>query len=1034
MAPSAQQWGSRLERGLGSSFAGRGAFNNLNDVLGKSFHDEEEYIPPSVEAGEPYSQAMPYHSHGMHPSPNINVTHQMLYREPVGPHVNYMRGWRGVGNEFAQKEDTDAMAGIRGNHSGGYGDVLSSRGMAISTGYSPAGNQNAPSQGFETRTPRQPSLFEMFPPGNVVGEGVLPGPNSFREGPRTGMKPSPLMPGDMHPPSSVFTSRDIVTSPILVPDEASPSPIRSKSDGKRRDILYPRQSGFQSAMPAMLDRVGQKARTLIDGASIVVGNHDDGGPSDTIQFGHSEEDRSLMTPVTPYEQENSPCAKESSKIHNSAHGNGRSVRGWARNMLGNGNNVDVPHHTSPRSASFVYFEQIPDGSLPVSDISIGNSKPMSSMMCKAQGICHNPLALQKLEMETPFLSAQDIEMDSSDQLAQTEGTTKQKTEPQATHRKLSKPSLLELRKKVLLSMRQRSDKEIQDEKECHDKLSSKAIKMKSEFIQGKKLEATEKSEVWPLQSFLTGQQHTRLIVELSDSESEEESVTMSDTTEDVAGKGKTSSVEDRQPPPKVPREKIIEGMKIRMVQIGRCPSSLETKKRCRSSSPVTNASTILDTRGQSQPSVKRETILNESDHQSEANGVQTNAEIVMSPTDVALRPINSEKTENSSAGLAKSSVPKLERAVNPPTGTESELPTNEQEETHAGETAESAKARSEDISLLKKQIAALEARNARKRKFATMDCTDPNYLESPLRTGNSLAVSNIDATNGTSFQVNIVSEQPRHSSDSARHARKEKTFYLDLPSKRRYYSEEASRKDAEKRRGSPKREPTNSPKPLQQDQSTSEKLEELGAWNQRQLMETNSAVLPDRANAGLVDDLKSELETQKRQIANIQDYSKLVLASDVSLAQAAAKLSFKRNRVSGLEQELKRAKFDVIDAEQDYDKIASAAKRMRATLDGLGFSDMFPPPDISTANSEGKSADDAAITNCRNGNEHSQSDTDSCEKTDVESDVSKADEEDPILQQSPYSPSVGDTFLSCLSGLQAYANLPLFLSVEWMTP
>lgn len=1038
IAPDAQQWDGRQEGGFRSMFGAREAFGSRGDVRIESFRDGGQYVPSSFEMNEGFSPAVHYNPRSMRTSPDINHPHQVLYGKSTHPHVNFVRGPLDTNNGLGPKESADMGTAVHGKFGARFGDALASREMHSLTGYTPPSGGSTISQEFATTNAQQQSLYEKFPPGNVASGGVLQGLGSSQEGLWSRSKPSTSIFDDMGPSSSVFMPPGIVTSPVPVPDDASPLSMRGNADEDGRGVPYMMEPRYRPAMPSIFNRAGQNVKSLIDHAPSVIGSHDEKSSLNTARFDHSRGVLSAFPPLIPHAQGQSPGEAGSATVHVDAHDNGGVVEAWPQNMSGYKPDIAGTHYISTKPARSVLFEQAPGKSVPTLDISHGGTGPADTAEGKTgKGEGLDLLSAQEPKAEVRHLLHRDAKMASSDRIAQTEENTNQPIGQPTIQRKSCKPSLLELRKKVLLSMMQKPKMMEQGQLNGHDKHSLTSIETSPELTYLAKHNADMKHTTPPSHSISTGLQYTQLIVEVSDTESEDgsESTTTDDFAEDAEGVDREIATRGRQPASKLPREKIIENMKIRMVQIGRCPSSLEIKKTSRSSPSATGILVATATQGHVQSAAKQETVVqNEVDRQNEDNYVVMTPETIISPTDGLLKSMGSNSPKESGASLEKPSAMNVDQAVISRTNTDSELPTNLLKGSQASETKGPSKARSEYILSLKKQIAALEARNVRKRKFVAMDRASPSCVVGSLRTDSSPAERKTDVMSSATPQAVVLSQKSKQPSDLTCSFKKNEMNMLEPASKRRYYSAEASRKENERKVSSSKMEPTMSSPRISQPQQeqnhkTPEELEELGVWNQRQSVDIKNAVLVDHANAGLLDDLKFELEIQKRQIANIQDYSKLVLASDISLAQAAAKLSFKRNRMTNLEQEMKRAQFEVIDAEQDYNKIANAAKRMRATLDGLGFSDMFPPPDISTVNNGGKNptlANGTVRSNGGSNEEPPQSDTESCEKTDLELHASKTGGEDPILQQSPYSPSTGDTFLSCMSGLQSYANFSVF--------
>lgn len=636
----------------------------------------------------------------------------------------------------------------------------------------------------------------------------------------------------------------------------------------------------------------------------------------------------------------------------------------------------------------------------------------------------------------------------------------------ASVKPVKKPSLLELRKKVLMSLMQKKkatgiETEAQMTEDpalvAQSRESAQASFSRSPSRSERVREATrsvnhaDMSQQFPALLMPPVWNFNRLIVDVSETESEEES---EDDSEDDSpcphgqsdDYGKTKM---RKPPErKRPRHQIIEDMKIRMVQLGKCPSSLHGKQRQSSPStgpPKENLQTkvLIGNRkekpvplvSESQDEIARVKPTDIKAPRQEVEGVKKarvleNPERIPSAADapfvsklngIRREPAGEKQvvkgkdcTEHSSSSISASPAGRdVVAPIRPPE--QNPLTSRPARKIPIqSPIAKKTNHGSVEIETLKKRIVMLEqARTIQKRTLTSPNHSNPsNIVSLCLRMAEN---PNIDSANKESTRtVSGRAVFKRTSPLCVTDPKDGKASLAASKDKRRYYSDEASRKKCEEKL---------SPLEKKASPSTPDTAKQ-GAWNHRESKDTAMGAVPDNAEPGLVDDLKSELETSKRQLASVADYSKLFHASDVSLAQAAAKLEFKRNALANLHELLKRAQYEVFDAEQDFDKIASAAKRMRASLGDGPFADMFPMPDIPAAKFNGETSDPAVAAHQASSavleNEaDTQTGLDVGDSMDAELDMSTRS--DLVLQQSPYSPSNGDVFSSCLSGIRAYA-------------
>lgn len=182
-----------------------------------------------------------------------------------------------------------------------------------------------------------------------------------------------------------------------------------------------------------------------------------------------------------------------------------------------------------------------------------------------------------------------------------------------------------------------------------------------------------------------------------------------------------------------------------------------------------------------------------------------------------------------------------------------------------------------------------------------------------------------------------------------------------------------------------------------------------------------------------LDDLKSKLEMSKKELVLIQDYSTMMQRASISVAEASAKISFKRGRLKNIESEMKAMQLEVQEAEQDYKMILRAALAMRSSMKGfeeslvdfpdLEFSAPLPFEYREESNFKSVTREEDVGSNT------------SCAKPDVEqldeskaSDVSQSNQ---VFQLSPFSESSDKYFVSVLSAFRSYASCYSVLNFDW---
>lgn len=207
----------------------------------------------------------------------------------------------------------------------------------------------------------------------------------------------------------------------------------------------------------------------------------------------------------------------------------------------------------------------------------------------------------------------------------------------------------------------------------------------------------------------------------------------------------------------------------------------------------------------------------------------------------------------------------------------------------------------------------------------------------------------------------------------------------------------------------------------------------IGQWNARE--ESNSFTVPEDAiETGEINELKSELEHSRRQLSTMQDYSKVIQVASISVAEASAKLSFKRARIESMKQELEKAQLEVYEAEQDYKNMCDAAQKVKSSLsDFAGGEFAFEELEISSLDFERKGnikkegGSEVTVVNKHiTGPDSGYDEQPQIENKETELVLLGKNQVvqttvDVVLQPSPFSHSSEDNFTSCLSTLRAYA-------------
>ncbi|CDF37020.1 unnamed protein product [Chondrus crispus] len=640
---------------------------------------------------------------------------------------------------------------------------------------------------------------------------------------------------------------------------------------------------------------------------------------------------------------------------------------------------------------------------------------------------------------------------------------------------VKRASLLLLRKKVLMSIKQKKKAAASAEPEVRTPSVSmdgfqdpaaSAVSLTESMPEGgwkRPRESTPRSASPVLSSKGTTSGSDLLIVEFSDSDFEEDN---------HDGKLSYIAVERKaRPQRKRPRHEIIESMKIRLVQLGRCPSSLHgnpkqaakptstpvktDKNRAGSSelaATVTSAE-VMDraTRAPKVVKMRNDTTIAAIDSSETTNGGKDS--VLPAPLDkqgvngnasqnrlaaatvkelpVLPEPTESETARPTSAALLKEDISSnhssSSKTVSPLRNADEATGTSSEKNTEAPGSFGKIPARASSmkkpplgstgvIAALRKRITDLE--KSKKTKKLT---PPPSHERNTNALTNPLSVESGKFNNFSRKRPHSETAVPPHVQPAFKCLSLVRVTDLkdEIPNslapneQGRYYSTAVQGTTKTRRRKLPPKKPT----------GNTGSAAEQGRWNRRDDEDSEAVFDEDYEEPGLVDDLKLELASSKKQLASVTDYVQLVNASDVSLAQASAKLSFKRAALSNLSDLMKRAEFEVLDAEQDLEKITNAARRMRESLVDGPFADMFPMPEIARTGGEGRGTG-ASPGGYDLSSATSQSDggvpTDAENGDKVADGLDALTRTDLVLQASPYSPSSGFFFLSCLSGLRAY--------------
>ncbi|KAI0563403.1 actin-binding FH2 (formin-like) protein [Gracilaria domingensis] len=451
--------------------------------------------------------------------------------------------------------------------------------------------------------------------------------------------------------------------------------------------------------------------------------------------------------------------------------------------------------------------------------------------------------------------------------------------------------------------------------------------------------------------------------------------------------------------PRSTRKRAIEDMKIRAVRLGQCPSMLT-----KSSDPKS----LSERRREGSPAVA---VLPSGQSPSPAPP-STPVFSLKTGDQTSNTPANSFDIDSSQLLLQKSGIP-------PAVQSKGQAPT--------------PKAKLEEITRLRRQIQQIEQRIAQQK------------------TGRQKVEPNVDSQLFTKKPPSPLPSTPSNHLKRALNSSNPFGTRTDSEKRRRYYTDAQRNKPPTPSTIAAVPEVTTHPiSPHGATESTSSSLSDPATkpalWKENSVQKSSAPIHVDSANTRLIDDLRTELEESKKKLDSERDTNRLLQAADVSVAEAYAKLGFKRSRLQSVQEELRRAQTDLVTAEEEYRATVSAAKRVKASLGVEASENNYASIDVSAAPAENS-------TTSQDSNQNTQEASLGTEGNDVQQlirydpsplqlgparkeqgEVIENEGEvpfhsDPILRPSPYTPSPTVIYNSVLTGLKAYGLRILFLSI-----
>lgn len=215
------------------------------------------------------------------------------------------------------------------------------------------------------------------------------------------------------------------------------------------------------------------------------------------------------------------------------------------------------------------------------------------------------------------------------------------------------------------------------------------------------------------------------------------------------------------------------------------------------------------------------------------------------------------------------------------------------------------------------------------------------------------------------------------------------------------------------------------------------------AWNARCEGSGQPATLhiPNSADVGHINDLKTQLELKNRQLSDMQECSDMMQTANASVVEASAKLSFLQSREAQLRKDLDSTREEIAKAEAELQRMIAVAREMRVSFGGLAADMPMPVVDLPSparvvravagGARDGSSdlLDSVALCGATDGMKPNSS---SGAGTMVSSAAAKRAgrdlrrEEgrtvDVVARPSCFTPSTGEEYMSVLTGIRAYAS------------
>ena len=502
----------------------------------------------------------------------------------------------------------------------------------------------------------------------------------------------------------------------------------------------------------------------------------------------------------------------------------------------------------------------------------------------------------------------------------------------------------------------------------------------------------------------------RVVIDVSSDEEDE-------SDEDVESKSCTSNQLQR----KKSREEQIEDMKIRLVLLGKCPSVLQQlaksptlkapKAAPSSKRPCSASRDGLETEVKDAPISKQTSATNAENVDSPAGSVEQStpkAKVISNttvprPPDLPLSealPETAALKTTEVGSFAKKSAEMTTLTVSPVTPSQKiarDPPLRKQHSVSSGSISLPLESRIKKPSQSRNATSPGKSRQIEelKRKIAALE--ERRQILSNARIQTSLS-----SAFGPSVPKPVESTRGKQSNPKV-----DDVVTGSNGGSTRYYMEPASRVSQEKGKTAKvvdkKSAEDSSPSPV-----PSPKIEHpdtQGPWNKRPTpKDDKDKVTSAGVDASYIRDLEMELERRTKELDSERDRANQVQTADVAVAEAFAKLQYKRSRVKTLEEELSKTREEADEAQKEYDKLRCVAKQLRSF-------------DVQMEDSEEpESIVEEPISLVDSGNYISGKYSDP-----INSRRQNYASTDPILRSSPFSRSTEDYYQSCLTGFRSYA-------------